>query len=176
MRHDCTYPEVLIEEGDDGALAAGMRVLIPCPECGDTPLDGMSVLQGDRDALARIVVDWDPRRALFHWAPSARRGQIERWGLRPGMRNTTASEGGMPYGVVCLGDSPSWAWALSAEMSWTPDGPWDLWQTALDLLTDPIVLPNPDRSSGVHEVRTEHRIYKRDLWFVGTREKVPRGR
>lgn len=50
-------------------------------------------------------------------------------------------------------------------------GTWDLWQTSLDRLVEPLVLATPNRPSGLYEVRTEHRVYKRDLWLVGSREK-----
>lgn len=171
--HDCDFIEVEITEDDeDDNLRAGMKVLIPCP-CGETPLDHLSMVEMEaKDALAALAA-LDPRRALFHWAPATRRKQITRFGLRPRMRPTTVASEGATYKapVICLGDSPSWAWALSGDMSYTPPGEWDLWQTALDLVTEPFLLPSIDRASGIHEIRTEHRIYKRDLWWVGSRVK-----
>jgi hypothetical protein len=172
-KHVCCFPEVLIEESDEnGPLRAGMRVLVPC-SCEETPLDHLAWLDAlHRDASAALI-QAEPFRFLFHWAPASRRGQISRLGLRPGKRPTTSS-GPMGAGCVCFADSPSWAWALSGGMRWTPTGEWDLWQTSLDRLEDPIILPATDRPSGMHEVRTEHRVPKRDLWLVGSRTKEAR--
>lgn len=169
--HDCIHPEVIIEEADEGGvLKAGMHVLIPCPECGDTPLDTLATEQGRNAELQAALLAYEPYRMLYHWSPRARRKQIERYGLRPGMRTTTTTEnlGGL---AICFADSPSWAWALSGDMRWTPDGIWDLWQTSLDRITDPVVMACDTRPSGLYEVRTEHRVYKRDIWYVGSREK-----
>jgi hypothetical protein len=168
--HDCLFPEVVIEgsDEDEGPLRAGMAVLVPC-ECGETPLDQIEFLHArDRELTAALLAQ-EPYRPLYHWAPSARRKQIIRHGLLPGRRPTTSSEIGAP--CVCFADSPSWAWALSGGMRWTPAGEWDLWQTHLDRLTEPLVLATEDRPSGLYEVRTEHRVYKRDLWLVGSRTK-----
>lgn len=167
--HDCQFDEVLLGEDDEdgGPLKAGMKVLVPC-SCGKTPLDNMQFMDGLAKEYQRTLEAVEPRRALFHWAPVGRRKQILRHGLVPGRRSTTCTS---KFNVVCFADSPSWAWALSAEMKWTPNGQWDLWQTALDLLTDPIILPGENRASGIYEVRTEHRVYKRDIWYVGSRIK-----
>jgi hypothetical protein len=170
VRHDCTYPEVLVEEADeDENIRAGMRVLVPCPECGDTPLDHMGMLEMYLREAQEAIVKAAPRQMLFHWSPASRRKQILRYGLRPWMRPATSSAAAC---CVCLADSPSWAWVLSGGMRWTPAGEWDLWQTSLDLLVDPVVLPGPDRPSGIYEVRTEHRLPKRHLWYVGSRSKA----
>lgn len=147
-----------------------MRVLVPCPDCGETPLDHLGWLEAHAQEATDALAAAEPRRALYHWAPSARRKQITRYGLRPRMRSTTAT-GVMRAPCVCFADSPSWAWALSGGMRWTPGGAWDLWQTTMDLLTEPVVLPGRDRASGIYEVRTEHRVYKRDLWYVASRAK-----
>lgn len=167
--HECAFPEVVIEDANDDGdpLRPGMRILIPC-SCGDTPLDAMELLHTHLAETQAAILALEPFRFLFHWAPTARRKQIIRYGLRPGMRSTTSSER-MGAPCICLADSPSWAWALSGGMSWTPSGSWDLWQTSLDRLTDPVVLATNERPSGMYEVRTEHRIFKRDLWLVGSR-------
>lgn len=174
--HDCHYPEILITEAAaDDNLHVGMRVLIPCPICGETPLDAMGMLDYYRQEADDALLAVEPCRMLYHWAPTTRRKQILRYGLRPRMRPVTSS--GDPEDrqwrprVICLGDSPSWAWALSGAMSYTPAGEWDLWQTSLDRLLEPVVLASNARASGIHEVRTEHRIFKRDLWYVATRAK-----
>lgn len=168
--HECGHPEVVIEEADEGgALRAGMRVLAPCPVCGETPLDTLAFEQLRNQELQASLLAYEPYRWLYHWAPAARRKQILRYGLRPGMRPTTSSEMGAP--CVCFADSPSWAWALTLDGR-GHTGTWDLWQTSLDRLVDPLVLSTPDRPSGLYEIRTEHRVYKRDLWYAGSREKV----
>jgi len=172
-QHDCVHPEVLIETGDfgpDDVLQSGMAVLIPCPVCGETPHDSMGIEQARNQELQEALLAHEPDRALFHWSPRARRGQIERYGLRPNMRSTTSSTRlGGPF--VCFADSPLWAWALSGNMRWTPKGEWDLWETTLSRLTDPIVLASPERASGIYEVRVEHRVYKRNLRYIGSRSK-----
>lgn len=174
MTHECEFPEVVIEEADESEnLRAGMKVLTPCT-CGETPLDHFDLLEMHRKELQAALLAYEPFRPLYHWAPTVRRKQIIRYGLRPGSRPTTSTGMGAP--CVCFADSPSWAWALSGgnrpgvRAPW--DQWWDLWQTSLDRLTEPIVLGTPDRPSGLYEVRTEHRVFKRDLWYVGSREKV----
>jgi len=125
--------------------------------------------------------DWAPTapyevhdRIVFHWSPTPRRGQIVRYGLRPKMRHTIHSDGWRaPY--ICFADSPSWAWALSGDMGWAPAGDWDLWQVWLsDLGPDITVIPDDSRQSGMYEIRTPARVYKRHLWRVGTRTKEER--
>jgi len=170
IEHNCEFPQVLIGKDDeDGVLTAGMNVLIPCPECGETPLDHLEFMEGRDAEMTAALLAVEPARALYHWAPAARRKQINRYGLRPGMRTTTSSGWKAPY--VCFADSPAWAWALSGGMRYTPNGEWDLWQTWQADLVEPQVLATPDRPSGIYEVRTEHRVYKRDLWLVGGRTK-----
>lgn len=172
-QHECGHPEVLIEEVDespDGVLRAGMRVLIPCPVCGETPLDSLATEQARNAELQAALLAHRPNMPLYHWSPRVRRKQIERYGLRPGMRATTTT-GNLGAMCVCFADSPSWAWALSGGMDWTPVGEWDLWQTWLEALDDPVVLSTPDRPSGLYEVRTESRVYKRNLWWAGERTK-----
>lgn len=172
--HECQFPEVIIEEGDfkpDDPIKAGMHVLIPCPECGETPLDSMELLHTHTQELQQALLAHRVSTPLYHWAPAPRRKQITRYGLVPGRRPTTSSGYGAP--CVCLADSPSWAWALTLEgRGW--DGEWDLWQTYLEALENPVVLGDHTgtRPSGIYEVRAEHRIYKRDVWYVGSRIKA----
>ena len=170
-QHKCSFTQITLEEGDEdstGHMKVGMDVLLPC-ECGQTPLDELEFLQRESVELQSSLLAQEPYRWLYHWSPASRRRQINRYGLRPRQRTTTSTEGftGM---ALCLADSPSWAWALTLQGR-GHDGEWDLWQTSLNRIIDPIVLATPDRPSGLHEVRTEHRIYKRDLWHVGSREK-----
>lgn len=168
--HDCVFPEAEITEDDvDGVLESGMRVLLPCSICGEAPLDHLGVIEDEWERIGKTIVMLNSHIPLFHWAPTTRRKQIIRYGLRPRMRATTSGYHGSP--VICLADSPSWAWALSGGMRYTPSGSWDLWQTSMDRLEDPKVLATTDRRSGIYEVRTLSRVFKSDVWYVATREK-----
>lgn len=166
--HDCSFPEIEILQDDGEELKRGMKVLVPCPVCGEEPRDNMDFLNRRTDELNEALVAFNSNTLLFHWSPRARRKQIERYGLRPSMRAST-SQWKAPY--VCFADSPSWAWALSGNMRWTPSGDWDLWSVWMRDLKDPVIMPTPDRPSGLYEVRTEHRVYKSDIWWVGSRVK-----
>lgn len=168
--HDCVFPEVLIDEDDlEGPLKAGMRVLIPCETCGEEPHDHLVLLNDEWEAIGRALVDRLGPIPLFHWAPQSRRKQILRYGLRPGMRASVSTADKAP--IICFADSPSWAWGLSGAMGWAPSGWWDLWETDLGRLDEPKILASPERSSGIYEVRTLTRVWKRDIWWVGSREK-----
>lgn len=172
--HECEFPEVEVLDDDEvGPLRAGMKVLVPCPRCGELPRDHLEILGSHLDDATRALAAAKPAMPLFHWSPASRRKQIQRYGLRPFSRTTTSSA---RFAVVCFADSPSWAWALSGGMRWTPAGEWDLWQTDLTRLTEVTILPSEDRLTGIHEVRTTERVYKRDLWHVGTRLKPATGR
>lgn len=174
MSHLCEFPQVLIEERDeDGPLRAGMEVLAPC-SCGETPLDHLDFMAARDEEMTAALLAVEPSRPLYHWSPTVRRKQIIRYGLRPAMPSVTSHEWRAPY--VCFADSPSWAWALSGNLRrrdqnapWERE--WDLWMTWQDALTEPQVLATPNRPSGIYEVRTEHRVYKRDLWLVGSRTR-----
>jgi hypothetical protein len=190
--HDHDWQEWKLE-GHEVDLAVGVDALVmaPCTLCGMTALEGLQgVVEAAEDAQAREV---EARRALaelvlrddmtlFHWSPTRRRKQIIRHGLRPGQRPTVSSidpaddlNADWRAPVVCYADSPSWAWGLSGDMPWTEGGSWDLWQTYVSCLEDPIVMPDhpgpKQRPSGIYEVRTTHTVRKRDLWLVGSRVK-----
>lgn len=81
------------------------------------------------------------------------------------MPSTTST--GWRAGYICFAESPSWAWALSGYFHPEIES-WDLWQTNVDRLREPELKPSYDDHHW-HEVRTEYRVYKRDLWFVGVR-------
>lgn len=112
--------------------------------------------------------------ALYHWSPTARRGQINRRGLVPGSRSV---DGAWKPPFVCFADSPSLAWALSGA-NHGHHGPaiWDLWMTWLSIPSGVEGLPFDHDPSQIKEYRVYERIYKRDLWMVGTRtiERKPR--
>lgn len=170
--HICEFPEILIEEADeDDNLKAGMQVLTPCPECKETPKDYLDFIENRQKELQSALLAYEPLRPLYHWAPASRRKQIMRYGLRPGMRPTTSVGAGYKIPYICFADSPSWAWALSGDTRWSAKGEWDLWMAWLDKLIDPVVFATDERHSGLYEVRTEHRVYKRNLWYVGSRVK-----
>lgn len=168
--HKCHFPEVEIED-NDGPLKKGMKVLIPCEVCGETPLDNLDFMEYRQNELQKALLQVEPFRPLYHWSPRARRGQIIRYGLRPMMRPTTSGGDHLRVPYSCFADTPSWAWTLSGGMRYTPTGEWDLWMTYLPHITEPQVLATPERPSGLYEVRTEHRLYKRHLWWVGSRVK-----
>lgn len=170
--HDCKFPDVEILEAEEGErLKKGDHVLAPCPVCGETPYDNMVFLETRTGELQEALLAVQPYRPMYHWAPTSRRKQIIRYGLRPHMRPTTSDSDDRRIPYVCFADSPSWAWALSGDMKYTPTGEWDLWMTWLSDIPEPMVHASSDRPSGLYEVRTEHRIYKRDLWYVGSRTK-----
>jgi len=104
---------------------------------------------------------------LYHWSPSSRRKGILRRGLVPGSRSVDRAWK-PPY--VCYADSPSLAWSLAKHRPGVES--WDLWMTRSDCLAGYEVLyfDNGTRK----EVRVYERIFKRDLWYVGTRAgRVP---
>lgn len=107
-----------------------------------------------------------PETPLFHWSPSRNRSRILKVGLVPNRPCLTSTEFRAPY--ICFAESPSWAWALSGAFH--PDiAEWDLWQTSIDRLVKPRRTPTYDNQHRWHEVRTRERVYKRDLWYVGSR-------
>lgn len=171
--HDCKFPDVEILEADEGdILQKGAHVLGPCPECGETPFDHLDFLENRAKELEAALIAVQPYRPMYHWSPRERKKQIIRYGLRPHMRPTTTDSDDRRIPYVCFADSPSWAWALSGEQRRFPVGTeWDLWMTWLSDIPEPIVHATPDRPSGLYEVRTEHRIYKSKLWYVGSRIK-----
>lgn len=169
--HECSFPDVEILESEEGdILQKGAHVIGPC-ECGETPFDHFESLEARNIEMTKALLAVEPFRPMFHWSPRDRRGQIIRYGLRPGMRNTTTTESyKAPY--ICFADSPSWAWALSGgQRRFNRGSNWDLWMTYLSDIQEPIIHATPDRPSGLYEVRTVHRLYKSRLWYVGSRIK-----
>lgn len=118
-----------------------------------------------------VAAELEEMPPLYHWSPWARRGQIKRYGLRPGMRTTISSAGWRPP-YVCLAETPSWAWALSGmrdEHKPRQAGIWDLWQVNVNGLTGELI-ESFDRQHQWHEVRVRERIYKRRVLYLATRE------
>lgn len=105
---------------------------------------------------------------LYHWSPAARRKQILRYGLRVAQRPVTHADSGFRAPYVCLGETPSWAWALSGKFADLP-GAWDLWQVNVNGKRGEVV-DTYDDDHQWHEVRVHERIYKAQMWRVATRE------
>lgn len=119
---------------------------------------------------------------LYHWSPLDRREKIARRGLRAstptltevfaaqatGNRNLRKSEGTETVKAVCLGTSPSHAWALSGGIWGKKGSVWDLWQVNLDTSDCVRFMPN-DEGSRLGEVRVCGNIPKGRVWHVGQR-------
>jgi len=100
---------------------------------------------------------------LYHWSPTVRRRRITHDGLRPSCPSV-GREWKPPY--VCFSTSPSLAWALSGHFH--PDVPtWDLWMVWSNVPSGYEVLFFDDGSP--KEYRIYERLYKRDIWYVGSR-------
>jgi hypothetical protein len=69
--------------------------------------------------------------------------------------------------AVCLGTTPSTAWALSGALSANRGESWDLWEVEADL--DDEVHYRPHFGRVLDEVRITNRIPKSRCWLVGTR-------
>lgn len=176
--HQCEYPEVKV--GRDIATVAPPDtlhdkdvVLAPCRGCGQPPHDELDWLAHTLETTEAAFSKLAQARglSLYHWSPTSKRRQIIRHGLLPHRRPTTHATPSWRAPYVCFGDTAAWAWALSGGQSSAPSGEWDLWETRITDLVEPKILPAPDVSNGIHEIRTEHRVYKRHLWLVGQRVK-----
>jgi hypothetical protein len=105
---------------------------------------------------------------LYHWSPTDRRGQINKYGFRPSMRSV---DGLWKPPYVCFSDSPSLAWGLSGAFH--PEiHSWDLWMTDTTCVSGyETIMFDRDRTEPerVKEYRIYERIFKRDIWYVATR-------
>lgn len=102
----------------------------------------------------------------YHWAPTARRNQIKRLGLVPGKWSTDRLWK-PPY--ICLGEYPEVAWMLSGGTARGKTvAEWDLWQVWIEEQAGYEELYFD--TGNIKEIRVYDRIYKRNLWFVGTRQ------
>jgi len=107
---------------------------------------------------------------LYHWAPLSRCASIKRRGLRVGRRSR---DGVWKAPYICFSDSPSLAWALSAQMQ-THHKRWGLfmvWSTACGKLKRRTDMPGRPT-----EFRARADIAARHLWFVGSRSIKQRKR
>lgn len=102
---------------------------------------------------------------FYHWAHSSRRDAIKRRGLVPGQwsRDRLWKP---PY--VCLAPSPQIGWLLSGGMGYDHDKvEWDLWEVWVG---EQKGYEEQYYDSGrLKEIRVYERIYKRNVWFVGSR-------
>ena len=111
---------------------------------------------------------------LYHWSPAKNRKSILHDGLCPNKLSRTQTLSGDQYKAnhVCFCRSPSAAWALSA-MQDDKKGSFDLWMMWSDI--KPYKTLTCDSSVWT---LTEYRIYERipksKIWYVGTREFIPR--
>lgn len=174
--HQCTYPEIRVgrdlADASTGTLRPGDLILAPC-SCGMTPNDELDWANRTLDDTTSAFSALAQSRglSLYHWSPTSKRKQIIRHGLLPRRRPTTHATPSWRAPYICFGDTAAWAWLLSGGQRSAPSGMWDLWETRITDLVDPKILPAPDVSNGIHEIRTEHRVMKRHLWLVGQREK-----
>lgn len=105
----------------------------------------------------------------YHWSPTDRRKSIIRKGLEPG-RWSTDRLWKPPY--VCLAPSPNVGWSLSGAMLRGSEiASWDLWEVLIDPEHMGGII-NYYTSGAVKEMRVYERIYKRYMWYVGTRVRT----
>lgn len=103
--------------------------------------------------------------ALYHWAPRSVRHRIIHSGLLP---NSISSCGEWKPPYVCLAEGPKLAWDLIGRHRRNIKH-WDLWwTTSADCA--PYEVLYFDTNGEPKEYRVYHRIYKRNLWLVGSRE------
>lgn len=108
---------------------------------------------------------------LFHWSPTARRPAIARHGLRTHSEPVVNTVCG---GYICLSQTPSQAWMLSAAAAGKRGEEWDCWQVSLD--TDDEVHVREFFGNRIEELRVHNHIPKDRIWLVGTRVVPRRGR
>jgi hypothetical protein len=108
---------------------------------------------------------------LFHYSPTARRLSIPRRGLQLNRAPVTSTA---RCGYICLSQTPSLAWTLSAAASGERGQEWDCWQVSLDL-TDEVEV-RPFTGNRIQELRVRNPIPKSRIWLVGTRMVPERGR
>lgn len=116
-----------------------------------------------------------PGFPIFHWSPTSRRKQIERYGFRPSMRSVDHAWR-PPY--VCFANDPHLAWQLSGRIHHEITS-WDLWQTwsdvpsGMEAMVDYRGVGARGGEYYVKEYRVYERIFKRDIWLVATRTSEP---
>lgn len=104
---------------------------------------------------------------LYHWSPTKNRKQITKYGLRPNQASNTEPKWKSPH--VCFSTSPSHAWGLSA-MILGIEQEYDLWMVWSTNIPDLKRRPDFPKDANVAEFRTAKRVFKSNLWLVGTRQ------
>jgi hypothetical protein len=108
-----------------------------------------------------------PLGVLYHWAPTDRRVDILRDGLKVYSDANSADGHCFPY--ICLGTTPSAAWGYSGDMPWAEEvEEWDLYQVNL-IDTDDVFIRS-DLGPYVIEVRVNNSVHAERIWLVGTRQ------
>jgi hypothetical protein len=123
---------------------------------------------------------------LYHWSPAANHDRIQKRGLKPTVEttvhmhpvpvNTGHSESDdelETFMAVCLGTSPSVAWALSGVWSAERGETWDLWEVVLE--DEDEVHIRTEYGQFIHEVRVLNKIPRGRCWYVGSRTVKARG-
>jgi hypothetical protein len=108
---------------------------------------------------------------LFHWSPTERRPSIQRRGLVLHSKPVTST---FRCGYICLSQSPSLAWSLSAGAFGERGQEWDCWQVSL--APDDEVEVRPFFGNRIQEFRVRNPIPKSRVWFIGHRQVPLRGR
>ena len=110
------------------------------------------------------------RGALYHWTSRYRRAGILHYGLRPGMMSLNR-DWKPPF--TCFSDDPVLAWNLSGRLH--PEiEEWDLWMVFTeDVGKAEAILEMYRDGSGhyVKEWRVYHRIFKKDVHYIGSRSQ-----
>lgn len=110
---------------------------------------------------------------IYHWSPRSRLGSIRRRGLVPGCAPTigTISTVHDEVHVLCFSTDPWYAWRLSGDMGWVPEGTtWDLWQTEV-ASTDAVHI-RAEYGPRIMEVRIANRIPKSRLHWIAERSTL----
>lgn len=123
---------------------------------------------GGMPALMNGSKEWTEPLCLYHWSPSSRRKSIERSGLVPGSFSL-GREWRPPH--ICYSANPHLAFDLSVRIH--PEiKEWDLWMVYAWDADRFEAIPEMYRNSDKHyikEYRVYHRIYKRNVHYVGSR-------
>lgn len=106
----------------------------------------------------------------FHWAPKSRRKSIIRTGLMPG---SWSRDRLWKPPHICVAESPRVAWILSGRFHEREEdlGPWDLWEVWLGEQKQLELIPYDDHPNMIKEIRIFERVYKRNVWLIGSRSK-----
>lgn len=108
---------------------------------------------------------------LYHWSPKDRRKEISKRGFMPGSRSVD-NQWKPPF--ICFASDPELAWSLSGGIHQEIED-WDLWvmwsstPDGYEEIKDHY--PDTHREY-VKEYRVYERVFKRDIWFAGTRAQA----